>query len=163
MMLKVAATTAILLAVAASAEETTITLPVALKDVPVEDGLQTAVFAGGCFWGQQGVFQHVKGVQQVAAGYAGGAASAARYSAVEWGNTGHAEAVRIVYDPRQISFGRLLQVYFSVMDPTTLNRQGPDRGTQYRSEILPPPLPSSVLPRLTLRNSPGLTLFPSQL
>ena len=97
-----------------------------------------AVLAGGCFWGVQGVFQHVKGVTNAVSGYAGGAKNAAEYELVSSGGTGHAEAVRVTYDPRQITYGRLLQVYFSVAhDPTQLNRQGPDSGSQYRSAIFP--------------------------
>lgn len=96
----------------------------------------TAVLAGGCFWGVQGVFQHVKGVTRAVSGYAGGDAASATYKAIGSGRTGHAEAVRITYDPREISFGQLLQIYFSVVhDPTQLNRQGPDFGTQYRSTV----------------------------
>ena len=96
----------------------------------------TAVLAGGCFWGVQGVFQHVKGVTNAVSGYAGGDAKTANYSQVGSGRTGHAEAVQITYDPAQISYGQLLQIYFSVAhDPTELNRQGPDTGTQYRSTI----------------------------
>jgi peptide-methionine (S)-S-oxide reductase len=97
---------------------------------------EVTVLAGGCFWGVQGVFQHVKGVTGVESGYAGGERGTAEYERVSDGNTGHAESVRIQFDPRQVSFGQLLQVYFSVAhDPTELNRQGPDSGTQYRSEI----------------------------
>jgi peptide-methionine (S)-S-oxide reductase len=97
-----------------------------------------AVFAGGCFWGVQGVFQYVKGVTNAVSGYAGGKEETARYDMVGLGNTGHAESVRIAYDPREISYGRLLQIYFSVVhNPTELNRQGPDIGTQYRSAIFP--------------------------
>ncbi len=100
--------------------------------------IETAVFAGGCFWGMQGVFEHVRGVRQVASGYSGGAASTAQYDTVEEGGTGHAESVRITYDPAQITYGRLLQIFFSVAhNPTELNRQGPDEGTQYRSAIFP--------------------------
>jgi len=124
-----------LFTIPALADETARALPVPQHDVPSTGELQTAVLAGGCFWGMQGVFQHLKGVHAVTAGYAGGAASTARYDAVEWGDTGHAESVRVVFDPREVSYGRILQVYFSVMDPTTLNHQGPDDGTQYRSEI----------------------------
>jgi peptide-methionine (S)-S-oxide reductase len=99
---------------------------------------ETAVLAAGCFWGVQGVFQHVLGVTNVVSGYAGGNADTARYETVSSGTTGHAESVRIVFDPTKISYGRLLQIYFSVAhDPTELNRQGPDRGTQYRSTIFP--------------------------
>lgn len=98
----------------------------------------TAIFAGGCFWGVQGVFQHVRGVSNTVSGYAGGAASNAHYEQVGTGSTGHAEAVQISYDPRQVSYGRLLQIYFSVAhNPTELNRQGPDSGPQYRSAIFP--------------------------
>ena len=97
---------------------------------------ETAVLAGGCFWGVQGVFQHVKGVTSAVSGYAGGSGGTARYETVSTGSTGHAEAVRIRFDPRQISYGQILQIYFSVVhDPTQLNRQGPDSGTQYRSQI----------------------------
>jgi peptide-methionine (S)-S-oxide reductase len=99
---------------------------------------ETAVFAGGCFWGVQGVFQHVKGVSRAVSGYAGGRKNTANYETVSLGTSGHAESVQILFDPRQISYGRLLQVFFSVAhDPTQLNRQGPDWGTQYRSTIFP--------------------------
>ena len=97
---------------------------------------ETIVLAGGCFWGIQAVFQHLKGVTGAVSGYTGGAADTAKYSEVSMGNTGHAEAVQITYDPSQITLGKILKVYFSVAhDPTQLNRQGPDTGTQYRSEI----------------------------
>lgn len=99
-------------------------------------GSETAVLAGGCFWGVQGVFQHVKGVTEAESGYSGGTEATADYETVGTGDTGHAESVRITYDPEQVSFGRLLQIYFSVVtDPTQLNRQGPDVGTQYRSTV----------------------------
>lgn len=99
-------------------------------------GTQTAVFAGGCFWGVEGVFEHVKGVTQVVAGYSGGSVDKPSYEQVSSGTTGHAESVRISYDPSRISYGQLLKVFFSVAhDPTELNRQGPDSGTQYRSAI----------------------------
>src|SRR5215475_2968579 len=99
---------------------------------------ETAVLAGGCFWGVQGVFQHVSGVTSAVSGYAGGEKNTAHYEMVGSGRTGHAESVRITFDPRKISYGRILQVYFSVAhDPTQLNRQGPDVGTQYRSAIFP--------------------------
>ena len=100
------------------------------------NGMQTAVFAGGCFWGLEAVFEHVKGVGVVDSGYAGGSASSANYPAVSNGSTGHAEAVRVSYDPAVVSYGQLLKIFFSVAhDPTQLNRQGPDRGPQYRSAI----------------------------
>jgi peptide-methionine (S)-S-oxide reductase len=99
-------------------------------------GQETAVVSGGCFWGMQAVFQHVKGVTNATAGYAGGAANTATYEEVSTGTTGHAESVQITYDPSQISYGQLLKVFFSVAhDPTELDRQGPDEGTQYRSAI----------------------------
>lgn len=117
--------------------------PSAAVPAPVVDakraaapGQQTAVVAGGCFWGIQAVFQHVKGVISATSGYAGGSAKTAEYETVSTGETGHAESVQIVYDPSQITYGELLRVFFSVAhDPTQLNRQGPDEGTQYRSSI----------------------------
>ncbi|MDN8034822.1 peptide-methionine (S)-S-oxide reductase MsrA [Burkholderia vietnamiensis] len=110
----------------------------ALDETPGASHDETAVLAGGCFWGVQGVFEHVKGVKQVTAGYAGGASETAQYALVGSGLTGHAESVRIVYDPAQVSYGHLLQLFFSVAhDPTELNRQGPDEGPQYRSAIFP--------------------------
>ncbi len=106
-------------------------------DTPLGAGKsETAVLAGGCFWGMEGVFESLKGVSAVVSGYSGGSAATAHYEIVSTGNTGHAESVQIKYDPSKISFGQLLKVYFSVAhDPTELNRQGPDWGTQYRSEI----------------------------
>src|SRR6266853_433124 len=99
-------------------------------------GQATAVVAGGCFWGIQAVFEHVKGVTKATSGYSGGSANTATYEKVCSGRTGHAEAVQVVFDPSQISFGQILKVFFSVAhDPTELNRQGPDTGTQYRSAI----------------------------
>src|SRR5271165_5070985 len=99
---------------------------------------ETAVLAGGCFWGVQGVYQHVEGVTSAVSGYAGGGKETAQYYSVGRGTTGHAESVRITFDPRKISYGRILQIYFSVAhDPTELNRQGPDTGPQYRSAIFP--------------------------
>src|SRR5579864_4870130 len=117
--------------------------PAAAVPAPVQDasraaapGQQTAVLSGGCFWGVQAVFQHVKGVISATSGYAGGSAKTAQYETVSTGETGHAESVQIVYDPSQITYGELLRIFFSVAhDPTQLNRQGPDEGTQYRSAI----------------------------
>lgn len=119
-----------------SAEEA-VRLPAPVLDLPATGpSPQRAIFAGGCFWGVQGVFQHVKGVQRAVSGYSGGAASIASYELVSRGNTGHAESVEITFDPTQVSYGKLLQIFFSVVhDPTQLNRQGPDTGTQYRSAI----------------------------
>jgi len=111
-------------------------LPDPAVDTSPAQGEQTAVLAGGCFWGLQAVFEHVKGVRKVVAGYSGGAAGTADYERVSDGDTGHAESVKIFYDPSKVSYGQLLKVYFSVAtDPTQLNRQGPDSGTQYRSAI----------------------------
>ena len=120
---------------AAATADATIPSPVA--DLPaIATGTQTAVFAGGCFWGVDAVFKHVKGVTRVVSGYAGGSAETARYEDVGSGSTGHAEAVEITYDPAIVSYGTLLKVFFTVAhDPTELNRQGPDEGTQYRSTI----------------------------
>ncbi len=113
-------------------------LPAATTDdaLAAKPGKQVAVFAGGCFWGVQSVFERVKGVVDTTAGYAGGAASTATYDQVTTETTGHAESVRVVYDPSKITYGQLLRIYFSVAhDPTQLNRQGPDVGTSYRSSI----------------------------
>jgi peptide-methionine (S)-S-oxide reductase len=121
----------------AAADETPRVVPAAAVDNPKAAGpLQTAVLAGGCFWGMQGVFEHVKGVRQVVAGYSGGDAATAHYELVGSETTGHAESVKITFDPKEVTYGELLRVYFSVAhDPTQLNRQGPDSGTSYRSEI----------------------------
>jgi peptide-methionine (S)-S-oxide reductase len=125
-----------LLMSAASAADLDKQIPAPALDPANNAAKETAVLAGGCFWGQQGVFEHVKGVTKVVAGYSGGAAATANYPMVTTETTGHAESVQITFDPRQISFGKLLQIYFSVAhDPTELNRQGPDQGTSYRSEI----------------------------
>lgn len=111
-------------------------LPTPAVQPSTEKGLQTAILAGGCFWGVQGVFAHVKGVTKVVSGYEGGNGLTAKYDIVSTGATGHAESVRITYDPKQISYGEILRIFFSVAtDPTELNRQGPDVGTQYRNEI----------------------------
>jgi peptide-methionine (S)-S-oxide reductase len=108
----------------------------AVDAAPGADKEQVAVFAGGCFWGIEAVFEHLKGVTDATSGYAGGAAATAHYDMVSAGNTGHAESVRVRFDPTKVSYGELLKVFFSVAhDPTQLNRQGPDSGTQYRSEI----------------------------
>jgi peptide-methionine (S)-S-oxide reductase len=124
-------------ALSSCAESATV-IPAPAVDQPAPGGAvsDTAVLAGGCFWGVQGVFQHLKGVKQVLSGYAGGTKDTADYESVGTGRTGHAESVRITFDPRMVSYGRILQIYFSVAhDPTQLNRQGPDTGTQYRSAI----------------------------
>jgi peptide-methionine (S)-S-oxide reductase len=111
-------------------------IPAVTSSATAKPGTQTAVLAGGCFWGVEAVFDHVKGVSEVVSGYSGGEAKTAQYERVSTGQTGHAESVKITYDPSQISYGQLLKVYFSVAhDPTQVNRQGPDTGTQYRSAI----------------------------
>jgi peptide-methionine (S)-S-oxide reductase len=123
---------------AAFCRATTAPLPPARQDAPLaaSSGRQTAVFAGGCFWGTQSVFERVKGVLATTVGYSGGSASTATYSQVTTETTGHAESVRVVFDPSKITYGQLLRVFFSVAhDPTQLNRQGPDIGTSYRSAI----------------------------
>ena len=124
--------------VACHASSAAVKLPNPASDQPLSKakGAQTVVLAGGCFWGIQAVFEHVKGVSSATSGYSGGSASTAQYETVSTGQTGHAESVRVVYDPSQVSFGQILKVFFSVAhDPTELNRQGPDEGTQYRSVI----------------------------
>ena len=119
--------------------EPAVTIPPPAAEAPAPGaGLETAVLAGGCFWGIQAVYQHVKGVTNAVSGYAGGAPKDAVYDTVSSGRTGHAESVQVTFNPREISYGKVLQIYFSVAhDPTQLNRQGPDTGPQYRSEIFP--------------------------
>ncbi len=120
------------------AAEPAVAIPAPALDqtAPAGGGLQTAVLAGGCFWGMQGVYQHTKGVTQAVSGYAGGQKETAHYETVGTGRTGHAESISVTYDPQQISYGKILQIYFSVAhNPTELNYQGPDEGTQYRSAI----------------------------
>jgi peptide-methionine (S)-S-oxide reductase len=124
---------------AAQAAEPAVVIPPPTADNAAPTAaLETAVLAGGCFWGVQGVYQHVKGVTNAVSGYAGGAPKDASYRTVVSGRTGHAESVQVTFDPRQISYGKILQIYFSVVhDPTQLDRQGPDIGPHYRSEIFP--------------------------
>ena len=123
--------------IAPAAETATLVPPPAI-DEPASGGTETAVLAGGCFWGVQGVFQHVKGVKSAISGYAGGGAGNAHYEDVGMGTTGHAESVQVTFDPKVVSYGEILRIYFSVAhDPTEKNRQGPDVGTQYRSAIFP--------------------------
>ena len=118
--------------------ETAVIIAPPAAEAPASGNLETAVIAGGCFWGIQAVYQHVKGVTTAVSGYAGGAPTDANYSAVSAGSTGHAEAVKVTFDPKQVSYGKILQIFFSIAhDPTQLNRQGPDSGPQYRSEIFP--------------------------
>jgi peptide-methionine (S)-S-oxide reductase len=124
------------LAMPSRAAEDAVKIPPPAADAQGSDGIQTTVLAGGCFWGVQGVFQHTAGVTSAVSGYAGGSQMTATYEQVSSGSTGHAESVQIKYDPKKISYGKILQIFFSVVhDPTQLNRQGPDSGTQYRSAI----------------------------
>jgi peptide-methionine (S)-S-oxide reductase len=121
-----------------SAAEQAVKVPAAALAEPVTGHREVAVFAGGCFWGVEGVFSHVKGVIRATSGYAGGVASTAHYETVSNGTTGHAESVQVVFDPAQVNYADLLRIYFSVVaDPTLVNRQGPDTGTQYRSALFP--------------------------
>src|ERR1700760_2882185 len=116
------------------AAEDAVIIPPASADLPTSGGIQTVVLSGGCFWGVQGVFQHTAGVTSAVSGYAGGKKDTASYEEVSTGSTGHAESVQVKYDPQKITYGKILQIFFSVAhDPTELNRQGPDSGTQYRS------------------------------
>lgn len=118
--------------------EKAVPIPAIAADAKEPGNAAVAVFAGGCFWGMEGVFEHVKGVKTVTSGYAGGQADTAYYESVSTETTGHAESIRIVYDPQAVSYGTLLRIYFSVAhDPTQLNRQGPDSGPSYRSAIFP--------------------------
>ncbi len=118
------------------AAEDAVVIPPPAADVPASDVIQTVVLSGGCFWGVQGVFQHTAGVVSAVSGYSGGSKANAQYELVSTGTTGHAESVEVKYDPKRISYGKILQIFFSVAhNPTELNRQGPDSGTQYRSAI----------------------------
>jgi peptide-methionine (S)-S-oxide reductase len=127
---------AMCLSFTACAHEVNSVLPPPALNEPATGHHEVVVFSGGCFWGVQGVFQHVKGVTRATSGYAGGSATTAHYETVSGGNTGHAESVKVEFDPQQVSLGELLRIYFSVAhDPTELNFQGPDTGTQYRSAI----------------------------
>jgi len=131
--------TALAVSPLAAQAESAVTIPPPAADVSAPGaGLETAVLAGGCFWGIQAVYQHVKGVKNAVSGYAGGSQKDATYDVVSSGRTSHAESVRVTFDPREVSYGKILQIYFAVAhDPTQLNRQGPDTGPQYRSEIFP--------------------------
>lgn len=123
---------------AGAAAESAVHAPAPIVTVQNKARSETAIFAGGCFWGVQGVFQHVKGVKGAVSGFTGGSSDTAHYARVSDGDTGHAESVRVAFDPTQVSYADLLRVYFSVVaDPTQLNAQGPDRGTQYRSALFP--------------------------
>jgi len=137
-------------------------LPDPKQDVKAAGHRETVVFAGGCFWGVQAVFQHVKGVESATSGYAGGAEKDAHYETVSTGTTGHAESVEVKYDPEKVSFGQLLKVYFSVAhDPTQLNHQGYDEGTQYRSEIFFTSLGQEKAARAYIKQLDDANAFPS--
>jgi peptide-methionine (S)-S-oxide reductase len=136
-------------------------VPAPKVDAAPSAGLQTAVLAGGCFWGMEAVFEHLKGVKRVTSGYAGGTPRTANYEAVSTERTRHAEAIRILYDPRQISYGTLLRVYFAVAhDPTQLNRQGPDVGPSYRSAIFPIGAEQERVARAYLAQLSAARVFP---
>jgi len=127
---------AVLLAMGCARAEEDKPIPAPVVDARPAAGLQTVVLSGGCFWGVQGVFEHVKGVKQALSGYAGGSAATAHYELTSTGMTGHAESVKVTFDPKEVTFGQILRVFFGVAhDPTERDRQGPDEGTQYRSEI----------------------------
>ena len=121
----------------ASAAERLVPAPPAERVAREPAGLRQALFAGGCFWGIEGVFSHVKGVTSAVSGYHGGTRADARYDLVSQGETAHAETVRVVYDPEVVRYDQLLRIFFSVIDPTQVNRQGPDRGPQYRTAVIP--------------------------
>jgi peptide-methionine (S)-S-oxide reductase len=151
-----------LLAPRAAAGDLNLPIPAAATDPANDAATETAVLAGGCFWGQQGLFEHVKGVTRVVAGYAGGDKSTATYRQVSGGETGHAESVEITFDPRQVTFGQLLQIYFSVAhDPTELNRQGPDTGTSYRSEIFATSDRQAAIARAYIAQLDAAQVFPA--
>ncbi|MCU6455186.1 peptide-methionine (S)-S-oxide reductase MsrA [Sphingomonas sp. A2-49] len=144
-----------------AAAERAVPIPAARSDVPATGRAQTAVFAGGCFWGMEAVFEHVKGVRSVTAGYAGGSATSASYEQVSTETTRHAEAVRVVFDPAQVSYATLLRVYFSIAhDPTQLNRQGPDSGTSYRSAIFPQDARQAAVARAYIAQLGAARAFP---
>jgi peptide-methionine (S)-S-oxide reductase len=145
---------------ASSSNASVIIRPPAI-DEPVSGNPETVVLAGGCFWGVQGVFQHVKGVTSAVSGYSGGTAETAHYETVGSGRTGHAEAVQVTFDPHQVSFGKILQIYFSVVhDPTELNRQGPDVGPQYRSAIFASSPSQLEIARAYMRQLTQARVFP---
>ena len=148
-----------------SAAEQAHVIPAPALDEPAgQASSETIVLAGGCFWGVQGVFQHVNGVTSAVSGYAGGEQATAEYEKVGSGRTGHAESVRVTYDPHKVSVGRLLQIYFSVAhDPTELNRQGPDVGTQYRSTIFPTSEAQAKVARAYIEQLDQAKVFPAKI
>ena len=151
---------------AAHAVEASQPLPAPARDVVASKAVtsDTAVFAGGCFWGVEAVFRHVRGVKKAVSGYAGGAAATATYEVVSSGTTGHAESVQVTYDPSQVSYGELLRIFFAVAhDPTELNRQGPDVGTQYRSAIFAQDPTQQKVADAYLAQLNGAGVFPAQI
>ena len=149
-----------------AAAEAAVKIPAPTADLVTESpgAQEVAVFAGGCFWGVQGVFQHTKGVIQAVSGYAGGAKHTAVYEIVGSGMTGHAEAVQITFDPKQINYAQLLQIYFSVVhDPTQLNRQGPDLGTQYRSAIFATSASQKLVAEKYIAQLDAAKVFPAKI
>jgi peptide-methionine (S)-S-oxide reductase len=160
-LLPIAAVGLALSQVSASSSGASVIIPPPAIDEPVSGISETIVLAGGCFWGVQGVFQHVEGVTSAVSGYAGGTAESAHYETVSSGRTGHAEAVQVTFNPRQVSFGQILQIYFSVVhDPTELNRQGPDVGPQYRSAIFAANPSQLEIARAYLRQLSQARVFP---
>src|SRR6188508_1891227 len=163
MMLRTALLALALAAVPFAAQaEPAVAIPPPAAEAPAQGtGLETAVLAGGCFWGIQAVYQHVSGVKNAVSGYAGGAQKDAYYQTVSSGRTTHAEAVQITFDPKQISYGKILQIYFSVAhDPTQLNRQGPDAGPQYRSAIFPANAEQANVARAYIAQLNGAGVYP---
>lgn len=137
-------------------------IPAAASDPANPAASEVAVLAGGCFWGQQGLFEHVKGVTKVVAGYAGGERATAHYDLVSTSTTGHAESVQITFDPHQVTFGQILRIYFSVAhNPTEMNRQGPDEGSQYRSEVFAANPEQAATAKAYIAQLDGAHVFPS--
>jgi peptide-methionine (S)-S-oxide reductase len=143
------------------AQEAVVKAPPAATMEPTHAGLETAIFAGGCFWGVEGVFSHVTGVVSATSGYTGGAAATAHYDEVATGETGHAESVKVTFDPRRVNYADLLRIYFSVVaDPTLLNRQGPDHGTQYRTALFPLTPAQATVARAYIAQLTNAHVFP---
>ena len=151
-----------ILATGAAQGARAVVIPAVKTDLPPAPGIQTAVLAGGCFWTMEAVFEHVKGVRSVTAGYAGGTARTATYDQVSTERTGHAEAIKVVYDPAVVSYATLLRVYFSIAhDPTQLNRQGPDSGPSYRSAVFPQDARQAAVARAYIAQLGAAKSFPA--
>ena len=145
---------------AAATSAALVTAPKPIIDVPATSHREVAVFAGGCFWGVEGVYEHVRGVIEATSGYTGGAAATAHYEMTATGTTGHAEAVRVVFDPAKVSYGELLRIYFSVVaDPTLKDQQGPDHGPQYRSALFPTSPAQARVARAYIAQLSGARVF----